>query len=133
MDELVLPMSVLAIWTLLVLCWMTVVRFRAVRAGRVHVEDFRRVDAARVPDDVGIAGRNYINLFELPVLFYAVCLVTLATNRQDSSILVLAWIFVVSRIVHSLIHLTYNNIMHRMAMFSVGVAVVAIMWIKQIV
>jgi hypothetical protein len=126
-------MSVLAIWTLLVLCWMTVVRFRAVRAGRVRVEDFRRVDAARVPDDVGIAGRNYINLFELPVLFYAVCLVTLATDRQASSILVLAWIFVASRIVHSLIHLTYNNVMHRMAMFGVGVVVVAIMWIKQLV
>lgn len=130
MQQIVLPMSVLALWTLLVLLVVPVIRRRAARAGRVHVKDFRYGESANVPGDVSLVNRNYMNLLELPVLFYAACLTAVATNRVDPTMVVLAWAFVVSRIVHTLVHTTYNNVLHRGTIFGIGVMLVAGMWIK---
>ena len=69
-----------------------------------------------------------MNLLELPVLFYAACLTMLATNRYDAAMLTLAWVFVASRIAHSLIHLLYNNVLHRLIAFGVGAITLVIMW-----
>jgi hypothetical protein len=130
MAEIVLPMSVLALWTLLVLLLVPIVRIRAVRARRVAPKDFRYGESANVPGDVSLPNRDYMNLLELPVLFYAACLVILASNRYDHAGYTLAWAFVATRIVHSVIHLTYNNVLHRLLAFGAGVLIVATMWIN---
>jgi hypothetical protein len=114
MGQIVLPMSVLTLWTLLILGLVPLARIRAARAGRVHVKDFRFGESANVPGDVLLPNCAYINLLELPVLFYAACLTLLASNRTDETMLTLAWAFVAFRIVHSLIQLTYNNVLHRL-------------------
>jgi hypothetical protein len=54
MDEIVLPMSVLAPWTLVVLTLVPTARIRAVRAGRARVKDFRYGESPNVPDDVSL-------------------------------------------------------------------------------
>lgn len=126
--EIILPMSVLALWTLLVLALVPFTRMRAAVAKRVHIKDFRYGESPNVPGDVVLPNRDYMNLLELPVLFYAACLTLLATNRVDQTMLALAWVFVASRIVHSLIHLTYNNVLHRGAVFSFGVTIMFAMW-----
>lgn len=128
MAEIILPMSVLALWTLLVLALVPFTRMRAAVAKRVHIKDFRYGESPNVPGDVALPNRDYMNLLELPVLFYAVCLTLLAIDRADHTMLALAWVFVASRIVHSLIHLTYNNVLHRGAVFSLGVTIVFAMW-----
>lgn len=130
MFEIILPMSVLALWTLLVLLLVPVRRAGATRTGRVDITDFRHGESENVPGDVSIPNRNYMNLLELPVLFYAACLVILASNRYDHVGYTLAWAFVATRIVHSLIHLTYNNVLHRTAAFGAGVVIVAALWIN---
>lgn len=130
MSELVLPMAVLAFWTLLVLLIIPFARFRAVSAGRAHPKDFRYGESANVPGDVALPNRDYMNLLELPVLFYVACLSVMANNRYIDGMATLAWLFVATRIVHSLIHLTYNNVLHRLYAFAAGGVVVAIMWGK---
>lgn len=68
------PVGVLALWTMAILTWTAIRRIGAVRAGRVKRRDFRLGESADVPDDVSIPNRNLINLLEVPLLFYVVCL-----------------------------------------------------------
>ena len=80
--------------------------------------DLRKVDtpekaASVVPGTISLASHNLKNLFELPVIFYAVCLTLFASDAVDGFYLAAAWWFFVSRIVHSLIHCTYNKVEHR--------------------
>ena len=127
-QEIILPMAALVFWTIAIFGIVPLKRVAATRTGKCKPSDFRYGESANVPGDVSLPNRDYMNLLELPVLFYAACLVLLATNRADATMTVLAWGFVASRILHSLIHLAYNNVLHRLAAFSVGVVIVAVMW-----
>lgn len=75
------------------------------------------------------ASNNYKNQFEMPVLFYAVCGFALATRLVDPLLLALACLFVVTRIVHAVIHIAYNRIQPRGLSFLLGVAALVAMWI----
>jgi hypothetical protein len=61
-----------------------------------------------------------MNLFELPVLFYALCLALYVTEQVDGVYLGLAWAFVVLRALHSAIQLFYNRVMHRFLAYFAG-------------
>ena len=69
-----------------------------------------------------------MNLLELPVLFYVVCLMLYVTAGASSLAVSLAWTYVALRIIHSAIHLTYNRVSHRLAAFAISNAVLATIW-----
>jgi hypothetical protein len=127
-SEIFLPMGVLAFWTFAVLSLVPLRRFRAGAEGKVSEKDFKFGESARVPGTVSIPNRNYMNLLELPVLFYVVCLMFYVTNWVDAPALWLAWTFVVLRVIHSLIHLTYNKVRHRLVPFAFANLAVLAMW-----
>lgn len=60
-----------------------------------------------------LPANNLANLFEMPVLFYALCIASYQLNMASSMLFMLAWTYVGLRTVHSLIHCTYNKVMHR--------------------
>jgi hypothetical protein len=124
-----LPVSVLALWTLAVLCLVPVRRFAASFAKKVTVEDFRYGESANVPGDVTIANRAWMNLLEAPMLFYVACVVFFVTGKADNNIVMTAWAYVGLRIVHSLIHVTYNNVFHRLVAFALSNFVLISLWI----
>lgn len=62
---------------------------------------------------VQLPANNLANLFEMPVLFYALCIAAYQLNMASSMLFMLAWTYVGLRTVHSLIHCTYNKVMHR--------------------
>ncbi len=66
-----------------------------------------------LPAAVNYPAYNFRNLFEMPVLFYALCVVIYVTGAADSTYLVAAWLFVAFRVLHSLIHCTINRVMAR--------------------
>ena len=103
-------------------------RTAAVRAGEVRLEDIA-VDSSRWPDRLRKPANNYQSQFELPVLFYALVTLLIATDLADGISLILAWAFVASRLVHSFIHLGSNHPPHRLAAFAAGFAALAIMWL----
>jgi hypothetical protein len=74
------------------------------------------------------AADNFRNLFEVPVLFYALCLALYATHRQTSVLLALCWLFVALRAVHSAIHCTYNNVMHRFFVYLISTVLLFGLW-----
>jgi hypothetical protein len=122
-------MFAMAALTFVVLALMPFVRFRATLAGKVGPDDFKLGESARVPPDVALPNRNYMNLLEAPILFYVVCLISYATAAGDRAMVSLAWIYVGLRVTHSIIHLTYNRVFHRLAVFGASVVVLLAMWI----
>ena len=103
-------------------------RVAAVRAGEVKLKDIA-LDGSRWPERLRKPANNYQNQFELPVLFYAVVTLIIATGLADGISLVLAWAFVASRLVHSFIHLGTNNVVHRLFAFGAGLAILVAMWL----
>lgn len=76
------------------------------------------------------ASDNFSNLFELPVLFYTAILLTLILMMQDSILVILAWAFVISRYLHSFIHVTYNRVTHRFYIFLLSSFVLLAYWVR---
>lgn len=124
------PMGVLALLTFVVLGFIPVRRFRAVGSGRVEPDDFKLGESARVPAEVSIPNRNYMNLLELPMLFYVAGLMYYVADKVDAVVLALAWTYVALRIVHSVIHIAYNNVRHRLIPFAVSNFVLIVIWAK---
>lgn len=128
-DLIFAPMGAMALLTFLVLGFIPVRRFRAAFANQVTADDFKFGESPRVPPHVAVANRNFMNLLELPILFYVVCLMYFVAGRLDQAALIVAWLYVAVRAVHSVIHLTYNNVMHRLIAYAVSNAVLATLWI----
>jgi hypothetical protein len=103
-------------------------RVAAVRAGEVRLKDIA-LDHSKWPERLRKLANNYQNQFELPVLFYAVIALLIATGLADGVALVLAWAFVASRLVHSFIHVGTNNVAHRLYAFAASLAALAAMWL----
>ncbi len=126
---LLYPVFALAAWTLLVLLLIPVARARAARRREIVVDDFKYGESAAVPPAITIPNRNYMNLLELPMLFYVVCIVLYVTAGASTVAIALAWAFVVLRIAHSAIHLTYNRVLHRLAAFTAANTALVILWV----
>jgi hypothetical protein len=123
------PMGVLAFLTFAVLGLIPIRRFAAARAGLTKADDYRFGESANVPGHVSIPNRGYMNLLELPVLFYVGCLMFYVAGKVDGGALTVAWIYVALRIVHTAIHLTYNKVMHRLIPFALSNFVLLGFWI----
>lgn len=81
------------------------------------------------PEPSAAAARNVANQFELPVLFYAVCLALYVVNGASWLAVLVAWVFVASRVAHAVIHLGSNRIAQRMPAWLVGFVAVAVLWL----
>ncbi len=97
----------------------------------------KRLDAQQIADSTRMAAQlqdiqaadNFRNLFEVPVLFYTLAAIALATGYVPSWLVVCTWIFVALRVAHSLIHCTYNKVFHRLAVFLPSFGLLLAMWI----
>jgi len=123
------PIFALAAWTFLVLLLIPFYRVRAGLRREIKTDDFKYGESATVPPYVSIPNRNYMNLLELPMLFYVACLLLYVTAGGSSIVIKLAWAYVGLRVVHSIIHLSYNNVMHRLTAFAASNFTLAGLWI----
>jgi len=76
------------------------------------------------------AADNFNNLLELPTLFHIGLLAAMLVGLSDALLLQLAWTFVALRALHSLIHITYNRVMHRFIAYAAGALVLFTMWAR---
>ncbi len=123
------PIFALAFWTSLVLLLIPIARIRAGQRGEIVNNDFKYGESATVPPHVSIPNRNYMNLLELPVLFYVICLLIYVTGVTTPWLLSCAWAYVALRVVHSIIHLSYNHVVHRFAAFGLSNFVLIALWV----
>ncbi len=104
-------------------------RVRAVKTKAVSFRYFRAMQGPDlIPDYAAIPSRHFVNLFEVPVLFYVVCLSSMILQTTGPVMIGLAWCFVSLRVLQAIIHLSYNNIRHRMLVYMGGFGVVITMW-----
>lgn len=106
---------------------MLFLRVKAIKTGQVRISQFR-LNTGEMPADIAQAAKNYSNLFEIPVLFYIAGTIAIAMDVESTAMVIFAWLFVVSRLVHSWVHLTYNNVIHRMWAFMTGNVCLVIIW-----
>ncbi len=127
--SVIYPMLTLALFTCLICIILGSARLISIKKGEVNPKQYRLMSGYEEPAHLKKLNRNYLNLFEIPVLFYVAGCVMLALNLQSSVLITLAWAFVVVRFVHSYIHITYNHPLHRFLVFGVSVLIVVAMWI----
>ena len=82
------------------------------------------------PETAAKRARHFINLFEAPTLFYVACLAAMVTHDSGMLALMLAWLYVLARLLHSIIHLGSNRIEYRLRAYFVGWLVLLAFWIQ---
>ncbi|GLQ38531.1 membrane protein [Rhizobium albus] len=102
-------------------------RVGAVKRGEVKSREF--LVPINEPAQSATAIRSLVNQFELPMLFIFVCIAFYLISAVNIVVLVLAWAFVISRIVHAAIHVTTNALMQRRAAFIVGFFINGLLWL----
>jgi hypothetical protein len=126
--SVLLPVFVLVALTFVLLVRTGRARFAAVRAKEVKVRDVALGQRAW-PAAVQQVANTYQNQFELPVLFYVLVALALATRQADLVFVVMSWIFVATRLVHAWIYATSNIVKRRFQTFLAGAIVLMLMWI----
>lgn len=128
--SLIYPMATLVLLTAFMISFMLVLRVKAVRTRKLSPRYFKLNEGGDVPKQLTAVTQNYNNLLELPILFYAVCILAVILNKSTEYFIYHAWAFVILRIIHSYIHITYNHIIHRLLVFGASCLVLISMWVK---
>ena len=128
---LLIPVFVLILWTFTIFLIMSYGRSRFMKDPQdaAHTKDLK----GTLPAWVERTGDNYNHLFEQPVAFYVVTLAIALINSVDPLMMQLAWAFVILRIIHSLVQLTFNLVLVRFMIFLIGWLIIAYMAISQLI
>jgi hypothetical protein len=108
--------------------WMGILRRRALSSGAVKPSDIALREPAWPPRALQVAN-SFHNQLELPMLFYVLVALILITSTNSLIFLLLAWIFVLSRLVHAYIHTGSNDVPSRSVAISVGAIALVVMWV----
>lgn len=121
-SEIFHPFLALLIVTMLVWFYMYYHRLSYIFRNKVDPQSLTAgiVNEADLPANLVYPSNNLKNLFELPVLFYALCLYLFVTGSVDAVYVACAWAFVIFRALHSAIHCTVNIVKLRFAAYAVA-------------
>src|SRR5262245_46399837 len=123
MDQAVIfyPFLAAMVLTFVVWTYMYIRRLSFIFANDLEAKKMTPAELARVsPSSVSTPSDNLKNLLELPTIFYAIVLYLFATSQVDAVYLNLAWGFVAFRILHSLVHCTFNFIPLRFVLYVIS-------------
>jgi hypothetical protein len=123
-----LPVFVLVGLTFVLLLWMVGARREALVGGETKIRDIA-LGQPNWPTRATQIGNCYRNQFELPLLFYILIALALPLRHADLVIVLLSWVFVVTRFVHAGIFVTSNDLGRRSLAWLAGVLVLLAMWL----
>ena len=125
MTSILWPMLAHIGWIVLLYAWLTVARQRAVARGEIEHSCF--VLGRDEPLEVARITRNLGNQFEWPMIFYALTVLLVALGKVTLVDVIAAWVFVLGRVVHTLVQTLTDNVPLRGRVFMVNfLAVVAL-------
>jgi hypothetical protein len=112
--------------TLAVWMYMYVRRISFIMGRGISSQDLATPGAlARIsPPAVSNPSDNLKNLFEIPVLFYALALYLFVSKQVDAPYLDAAWVFVAFRALHSAVHCTFNLVILRFYLYLIATGAV---------
>ena len=123
-----LPVFVLVGLAFALLLWMAGARRGALVGGQTKIRDIA-LGQPNWPARATQIGNCYRNQFELPVLFYILIALALPLRHADLVIVMLSWVFVVTRFAHAGIFVSSNDLGRRSMAWFAGVLVLLAMWI----
>jgi hypothetical protein len=129
--KLIYPALAQIFWTLVVLVIMFRARQDAFRSGTRIKEIAVTSDAW--PEKARLTQNNFANQFETPVLFYALVMFAIQAGATGWVMQSLAWAYVATRVVHTLIHTGANNVKQRALVFTIGLVALLAMLIGVVV
>ena len=131
-SQLIFPMSayVLFIWGIAILNFRT--RVAAVKKGEMDGKYFRLYQGDP-SERVAQVTRHFDNQFQVPILFMITCLVHMQLDQVNLVTVILAWAFVVARLIHSYVHLGRNRIMVRAKVYALGWFFIGLLWLQLLV
>lgn len=127
-SALVWPVLAQVLLTLVMIGLLGRARVAAVRERKVRLGDVA-LSNDRWPDEVRRFSNNLSNQFETPVLFYVLVAVAIHVGATGWPMVVLAWLYVASRVGHAAVHVTTNHVLTRFRMFLVGLVALLGMWL----
>jgi hypothetical protein len=128
-DPIWLPFCAMALLTALVWVKLYADRLGEMRARGIAPQELASARAAAGQLEKTAAADNFRNLFEVPVLFYALCIAIAVTGGSTPAVVTAAWAYVGLRALHSLIHVTYNRVVHRFLVYVASTLLLFGMWI----
>jgi hypothetical protein len=125
---ILLPPTALALITGIVWLRMYKDRIGELRARRIHPQQLASAKQVQETLQNVQASDNFRNLFEVPVLFYALCGFLAITQLTSVLLLACAWGYVALRAAHSYVHLTNNKVIRRFQIYVASTIVLYVMW-----
>lgn len=117
-DAIFSPFFAMIFLTLLVWMYMYIRRISFITSRKLAPKDLTPSAFAQIsPPSVSNPSDNLKNLFEIPVIFYALVLYLFITKQVDAVYVSASWVFVVFRALHSAVHCTFNRIILRFYLY----------------
>jgi hypothetical protein len=129
---ILLPLFVEVILTFVIWSCMAALRTQDFNSGAVRPDNIA-LREPNWPKPTTQLANAFANQFELPVLFYVLTILEYVTHLAGIVFVVLAWVFVIFRLLHAYVHVTSNIVRLRGALYGVGAFVLIIMWVIYIV
>ena len=130
---LIFPMAAMFLLSAVVLIITFVTRVKAVRSRKVRLSYFTTYSSEVTDQDMLKASRHFSNLFEAPVLFYAVCLGAMIAGVQQKAFLITAWLYVIARVAHAYAHIGPNRLYPRMTVYFVSWIFLTALWVQLVI
>jgi hypothetical protein len=132
--EFLTPVLVLVAWTFVMWFWLYATRLPAMTKAGIDPQDAAHPGAVahRIPSRVRSVADNYNHLHEQPTIFYALMFFAAMTGGVDGFALRLAWLYVVLRVVHSLVQATVNKVVVRFLVFCAATIVLLVFTVREL-
>jgi len=127
--QLVYPMFVMVALSFVVLSKLFLIRLKSIKEGEVDAKFYKAYQVAVEPNKLVQLSRQFVNLFEARVLFYAACIAAMVIGISETLFLVMAWVYVLMRLVHTFIHTGNNKTWFRVCSYFVSWVVLLAMWV----
>ncbi len=126
------PVAALMLLTLVVWVVMYARRFAYIISNKIEAQSVASPELlnAVLPEAVNRPSNNLKNLFELPLIFYAVCISLLVLQEADAWFVNMAWAYVALRAAHSAVHCSLNIVLVRFAAYALSSVVLWMMVIR---
>lgn len=126
-QEILLPLFVEVILTFLLMIALLPLRARDFKSGTANYGNIALREPNWSKHSLQVS-YSFSNQFDLPVLFYILTILAYVTHLAGLVFVVLAWIFVIFRILQAVVHVTSNDVRFRGLFFMVGAVALAINW-----
>jgi hypothetical protein len=128
------PVLALVVWSLVVWVWMYATRLPAFRAAGIDPQEAKHPGTYgdRIPSGVRAVADNYNHLMEQPTIFYALAFYVYLSGAENTLNILLAWAYVILRVVHSFIQNTGNIVVARFGVFALSTVCLGAIAVQQV-